>query len=50
VALTNQRGFFSRMSSGPPEETYTFSSPAQKQAQQDLTQSFANATDLPTCD
>ena len=50
VALTNQRGFFSRMSSGPPEETYTFSSPAQRQAQQDLTQSFANATDLPTCD
>jgi len=45
VALTNQRGFFSRMSSGPPDETYTFSSPAQRQAQRDLTQSFVNPTD-----
>jgi ethanolamine utilization microcompartment shell protein EutS len=44
VALTNQRGFFSRMSSGHPDETYTFSSPAQRQAQQDLTQSFVNST------
>jgi len=38
-ALTNQRGFFSRMSSGPPDETYTFSSPAQRQAHRDITES-----------
>lgn len=47
-ALTNQRGFFSRMSSGPPDETYTFSSPAQRQAQRDLTQSYAMDTNTVT--
>lgn len=40
VALTTQRGFFSRTTSGPPDQTITFSSPSQQRAQRDLTQSY----------
>jgi hypothetical protein len=42
AALTNQRGFFSRMSSGPPDQSYTFSSPSQQRAQREISQPVTN--------